>query len=92
MRCVVGVCPSLSGPGRCSTLQWASACVQLGVHQRRAQNPKRGARRTKITAQATLDVLRRTVRESSGLRLKVLITGSLYMVGDMLNILNIKNP
>lgn len=62
------------------------------MHQRRAQNPKRGARRTKITAQATLDVLRRTVRESSGLRLKVLITGSLYMVGDMLNILNIKNP
>ena len=37
--------------------------------------------------QVTLDWLRRCVREAPSLRMQVLVTGSLYLVGDMLKAL-----
>ncbi len=40
-----------------------------------------------LPLQVTLDWLRRCVRETPSLRMHVLVTGSLYLVGDMLKLL-----
>jgi len=37
--------------------------------------------------QSTVDWLRRCIRESPSLRVHVLVTGSLYLVGDTLRVL-----
>jgi hypothetical protein len=41
----------------------------------------------RLLPQVTLDWLRRCVRETPSLRMQVLVTGSLYLVGDMLKLL-----
>jgi folylpolyglutamate synthase len=41
---------------------------------------------------ATLEWLRRAVREAPALRLQVLVTGSLYVVGDLLKLLGNPKP
>lgn len=39
--------------------------------------------------QSTVDLLRKAARESPTVRFKVLVTGSLYMVGDVLKMLGV---
>ena len=40
--------------------------------------------------QSVLDSCRKSVRDSPNLRLRVLVTGSLYIVGDMLSLLGVR--
>jgi hypothetical protein len=45
-----------------------------------------------VALQATLEWLRGCVRATPSLRLQVLVTGSLYMVGDLLRLLHAGGP